>query len=188
MAKFDYQAYCSDINQLVKHTDKTDLSAITEAVGRLSQYPHALSEAEKAALARVRAVRHDKKADIFIPKIAFDLAGKTVLMAGYAAHKTVVNEVIQAHNGRLIVFDKTASGKGKGIASNLVTAVKHADVVVVMLHAVSHETANKAIAHAKAFHKMVATSNVNSPLGIEDAIKRALNHEPVYQQASHVVE
>lgn len=129
-----------------------------------------------------------KSTDVFTPKIAFDLTDKTVLMAGYAAHRKEAAALVKAHHGKLIVFDHTSSGKGKGIESNLATAVKHADIVIVMLHAVSHETANKAIAHAKDFHKLVATSNINSPLSIEDAIKRALNREPVYQQSSHVVE
>ncbi|MCI1923822.1 MAG: DUF2325 domain-containing protein [Lentilactobacillus buchneri] len=120
------------------------------------------------------------------PKLDFDLKNKIVLMAGYSAHRSEVEAVIKAHHGKLIVFDGEASGKG--IESDLLTAVKHADIVIVMLHSVSHETANKAIANAKNFDKLVATSNINSPLSIEAAILRALNREPIYQQSSHIVE
>ncbi|MFT8909613.1 MAG: hypothetical protein ABF908_12290 [Lentilactobacillus diolivorans] len=66
-------------------------------------------------------------------------------------------------------------------------AVKHADMVIVMLHSVSHETANQAITNAKDLEKMMATSNINSSLSIENAILRALNRESIYQQVSHIV-
>lgn len=122
----------------------------------------------------------------FTPNMHYDLNNQIVLMAGYGAHKELAEEVIKAHNGRLTVYDGKASGKG--IEGDLTTAIRHADIVIIMLHSVSHNTANHAISIAKDFDKFIAATNTNSPLAIEEAIDRALKREPVYQSSSHVVE
>lgn len=84
------------------------------------------------------------------------------------------------------MYDEKVSGKG--MEGNLLTAVKHADIVIVMLNSVSHNTANKAISNARDMNKFVATTNTNSPLAIEEAIDRAMKREPIYMPTSHVIE
>lgn len=175
-----------DIVEVAYYVDRGPEDVRVPWVYRIGDQTEALATESTPKPHRAYVDHKTKPADVFTPKIDFDLTNKTVLMAGYSAHRTEVEEVVKAHHGKLIVFDHAASGKG--IESDLLTAVKHADVVIVMLHSVSHETANKAIANARSFNKMVATSNINSPLSIEEAIKRALNREPIYQQSSHVVE
>ncbi|EEI71808.1 DUF2325 domain-containing protein [Lentilactobacillus hilgardii] len=173
-----------DIIDIAYYRDRGPAEARVAWVYRSSDTDEPLKTAPKPHSAYVD--QSDKTPRIVEPKLDFDLKNKTVLMAGYSAHRSEVDDVIKAHHGKLIVFDGEASGKG--IESDLLTAVKHADIVIVMLHSVSHETANKAITNAKNFDKLVATSNINSPLSIEAAILRALNREPIYQQSSHIVE
>lgn len=173
-----------DIVDIAYYADRGPAEARVSWVYRDSDLDTQTAETRKPHSAYVEST--DKSPKIITPKLDFDLSNKTVLMAGYSAHRAEVDDVIKAHHGKLLVYDGEASGKG--IESDLITAVKHADIVIVMLHSVSHETANKAIANAKSFDKMVATSNINSPLSLEEAIQRALNREPIYQQTSHIVE
>lgn len=74
------------------------------------------------------------------------------------------------------------------MSGNLLNAIKHADIVIVMLNSVSHHTANQAISAARDQNKYVAATNTNSPLAIEDAIDRAMKREPIYMPTSHVIE
>lgn len=129
----------------------------------------------------------DTKVKAFQPNMDYDLTNKKVLMCGYGSHRSVAQEVIDAHHGKeLLMYDEKVSGKG--MEGNLLTAVKHADIVIVMLNSVSHNTANKAISNARDMNKFVATTNTNSPLAIEEAIDRAMKREPIYMPTSHVIE
>ncbi|WP_268913512.1 DUF2325 domain-containing protein [Lentilactobacillus sp. SPB1-3] len=123
----------------------------------------------------------------FKPTTGYDLNGKRVLMAGYGDHKAVAEEVVLAHNGNeLCLYDEKT--RGKGIQTNLSKAITHADIVLIMLNSVSHNTANHAISIAREQHKLVAATNMNSPLAIEQAISRAINHQPIYVPSHHIVE
>ena len=116
-----------------------------------------------------------------------DLTNKKVLMCGYGSHRAVAQEVVDAHHGKeLLMYDEKVSGKG--MAGSLLTAVKHADIVIVMLNSVSHHTANQAISIARDQNKLVSATNTNSPLAIEEAIDRAMKREPIYLPTSHVIE
>ncbi|AQW20736.1 hypothetical protein PL11_001790 [Lentilactobacillus curieae] len=131
--------------------------------------------------------KNDGKTKLFKPTMDYDLSGKKVLMAGYGDHKAVAEQVVDAHNvDELCLYDEKT--RGKGIQTNLNKAIKHADVVLVMLNSISHNTANQAISIAREQKKLVAATNVNSPLAIEQAISRALNHQPIYVPSHHVVE
>lgn len=47
MTAIIYQAYFSDINQLLKYANEHHLPAITAAVSQFSEYDQALSEADR---------------------------------------------------------------------------------------------------------------------------------------------
>lgn len=129
----------------------------------------------------------ENKAKQFQPNIEYDLTNKKVLMCGYGNHRSVAQEVVDAHHGKeLLMFDEKVSGKG--MSGNLLNAIKHADIVIVMLNSVSHHTANQAISAVRDQNKYVAATNTNSPLAIEDAIDRAMKREPIYMPTSHVIE
>lgn len=129
----------------------------------------------------------EAKAKEFTPNMDYDLTNKKVLMCGYGNHRATAQEVVDAHHAKeLLMYDEKVSGKG--MAGDLLTAIKHADVVIVMLNSVSHHTANQAISNARDQNKLVSATNINSPLAIEEAIDRALKREPIYMPASHVID
>lgn len=129
----------------------------------------------------------DKKIKAFQPNMEYDLTNKKVLMCGYGNHRSIAQEVVDAHHAKeLLMYDEKVSGKG--MAGNLLTAIKHADIVIVMLNSISHHTANQAISIARDQNKLVSATNTNSPLAIEEAIDRAIKREPIYMPASHVIE
>lgn len=129
----------------------------------------------------------ERKIKAFQPNMEYDLTNKKVLMCGYGNHRSIAQEVVDAHHAKeLLMYDEKVSGKG--MAGNLLTAIKHADIVIVMLNSISHHTANQAISIARDQNKLVSATNTNSPLAIEEAIDRALKREPIYMPASHVIE
>ncbi|AQW21462.1 hypothetical protein PL11_005700 [Lentilactobacillus curieae] len=85
-----------------------------------------------------------------------------------------------------MTYDEAVTGKG--IETSLLSAIKHDDVVIVMLDSMSHKIANQAFRTSKDLNKLVSSTNVNSPLAIEESIKRALNREPIYTSANHIVD